>query len=254
MTRAARDLAPALKDAYLRKAASSRGYETVELTFHVLRRALGRQERDADRILGFRFRGVRSVATEALRWDRDAAKWGPAKVDWLGALARDPGGPGGSAGATGAGAGPIERPIVNTATLESEDLPREPDEGGGRADRILDRWRKAAESALWLRGQPANLDPNEGGLATTAPVIFELTAEVILANGWNANARLFIAADAVDIVGSKGPTTAEDLVRNGEVWTAKWRDYWVRRRRRPELPEESQFEWMQPEDEMEGEG
>ncbi|HVY62930.1 MAG TPA: hypothetical protein VHF22_14830 [Planctomycetota bacterium] len=216
MDRTPVDLVPALKDAYLRKVAFTKGCETVELTFHVLRRALGSREREQDRVAGFRFRGVRGLATEALRWDRDAAKWVQAKVDWLGALARDQ----------------MERPIVNGASVG--------------LDVTLERWRKAAESALWLRGQPANLDPEVQGIVAVAPVIFELTAEVILPSGINANARLFLAADGLDVVGSKGPRDLGALLREGEDWTAKWRDYWRRRERRPELPEDPQFEWMQP--------
>ena len=214
--RVALDLAPSLKDAYLFKVAFSRGLDTVELSFHVVRRALGSREREQDRIAGFRFRGVRALATEALRWDRDAAKWVPAKADWLGALAHDQ----------------MERPIVGTALAGS--------------DETLERWRRSAQSALWLRGQPANLDAEVPGIAATAPALFELTAEVILPNGWNANARLFIAADALDVFGSKGPTELATMIRNGEDWTAKWRDYWKRKERRPELPEDPQFEWIQP--------
>jgi hypothetical protein len=210
------DLVPALKDAYLRKVAFSKGCETVELTFHVLRRALGSREREQDRIAGFRFRGVRGLATEALRWDRDAARWVQAKVDWLGALARDQ----------------MERPIVGSASVN--------------LDATLERWRKAAETTLWLRGQPANLDAEVQGIIAIAPVVFELTAEVILPSGMNANARVFLASDALDAIGSKGPTDLAALVRNGEDWAAKWREYWQRRERRPELPEDPQFEWMQP--------
>ncbi len=211
------DLAPALKDAYLRKAAFTRGCETVELTFHVLRRALGSREREADRTLGFRFGGVRALAVEAVRWDRDAAKWLAAKVDWLGAL----------------GQGQLdERPIVSGAFLDG--------------DAVLERWRKAAETALWLRGQPANLDAAEDGLAAQAPVLFEMTAEVVLPNGSNANGRVFAAADAFDAIGSKGPVGVEDLIRLGEDWAAKWREHWARRARRPELPEDPQFEWLPP--------
>jgi hypothetical protein len=215
------DLGPALKDAWLRKAAFARGCETVELTIHVLRRALGSREREQDRVVGLRFRGVRGLATEAVRWDRDAAKWVSAKADWLGALARDA----------------IDRPIVGIALVNQ--------------DATLERWRKGAEGALWLRGQPANLDAAEPGIVATAPLLFELTAEVILPSGVNANARLFVAADALDAIGSKGPTDLAALVRAGEDWAAKWRDYWRRRERRPELGEDPQFEWMQPtEDEL----
>jgi hypothetical protein len=213
---AAVDLAPALKDAYLRKAAFGRSCETVELTFHVLRRALGSREREPDRVAGFRFRDVHGVATEAVRWDRDAAKWVAAKVDWLGAVARDQ----------------MERPIIGTAVI------------GGSA--TLERWRAAAENLLWLRGKPEDLEP--GAAVATAPVLFEISTEVILPNGWNANARVFIAAGALDIYGSKGPVAVHDLLRLGEEWERRWREYWDRRKRRPELPEEPQYEWIQPGD------
>lgn len=214
--RESHDLGAALKDAYLRKAAFGRGCETLELTFHVQRRALGPREREADRICGFRFRDVRALATEAMRWERDAAKWVAAKVDWLGALARDA----------------LERPIVGTVLLGDPST--------------LERWRKAQEDALWLRGQPANLDAEVQGGATTAPALFELTTEVILPNGRNANARIFCAADALEIAGAKGPVAIHDLLRLGEEWAAKWRDYWLRKERRPETPEDPQFEWIRP--------
>lgn len=217
MERVPLDLSPALKDGYLRKVAFTKGCETAELTFHVVRRALGSRESEAERTAGFRFRGVRGLATEALRWDRDAAKWVPAKVDWLGALARDA----------------MERPIVGGASVDQ--------------DATLERWRKAAEQTLWLRGQPANLDADVGGVIATAPVLFEATAEVILPSGMNANARLFIAADALDTLGSRGSIDLPNLVRLGVEWEAKWKAYWQRRERRPEMPEEAQFEWMQPE-------
>lgn len=208
------DLAPALKDSYLRKAAFGEGCETVELTFQVLRRALGSRERDQDRIVGFRFRGVSGLATEAVRWDRDAAKWVEAKVDWLGAIAHEQ----------------MERPIVGVALL-----------GGAET---LERWRKAADGALWLRGRPDDLVT--GAAAAAAPVLFELAAEVILPNGWNANARLFVAAQTLDVAGSRGPVEIDALLRAGEDWTLKWRDYWARKERRPDTPEDPQFEWIEP--------
>jgi hypothetical protein len=212
--RQAIDLAPALKDAYLRKAAFGKDCETVELTFHVLRRALGSRERDQDRVAGFRFRAVRGLATEAVRWDREKAKWAAVKADWLGALA----------------GGHMERPIVGTALASTE--------------QTLERWKKAAENALWLRGRPGLLEAK--GEIVEAPVLFELGAEVILPNGWNANARIFLAADTLDIFGSKGPVGAADLIRLGEDWAAKWRDYWQRKERRPETPEDPQYEWIEP--------
>src|SRR4051794_17675472 len=101
--REATDLAPTLKDAYLRKVAFGPACETVELSFHVLRRALGSRETDRDRLLGLRFKGVRALATEAVRWDRDAAKWVAAKLDWLGALGRSQ----------------LEHPIIGTIQLDS---------------------------------------------------------------------------------------------------------------------------------------
>lgn len=219
--RRAFDLDTALKDAWLRKAAFGRGFETVELTFHLLRRALGARESERDRMVGFRFREVRSLATEAVRWDRDAAKWVHAWADWLQELGRER----------------MERPIVGTALL------------GGEV--TLERWRRAAEKALWLRGQPANLDVEEEGIATTAPVLFELGTEVILPSGVNANARLFVAAGELDVVGSRGPISVEDLVQAGEEWQQRWLQYWASKKVRPDRPEDPQFEWIQPPEEVE---
>ena len=212
------DLAPALKDAYLRKTAFGKACETVELTFHVMRRHLAPREKEADRVYGFRFRGVRALATEAVRWDRDAGKWVQAKIDWLGALARDQ----------------MERPIIGVSLLNSP--------------ATLERWTKAAEAALWLRGQPANLDAEVGGIAATAPVLFEIACEVILPNGMNANARVFIASDELEVVGSRGPIPVAALMQYGDEWVNQWRQYWARKERRPELPDDPQFAWLVPEE------
>jgi hypothetical protein len=211
------DLGPALKDAYLRKTAFGKNCETVELTFHVMRRHLAPREKDADRIYGFRFRGVRALAQEAVRWDRDAGKWVHAKLDWLGALARDQ----------------MERPIIGNAFLN--------------APATLERWTKAAENALWLRGQPANLDLASGGIAANAPAVFEISCEVILPNGMNANARVFIAADELEVVSSRGAIAPALLVQMGDEWVNHWRQYWARKERRPELPDDPQFAWLVPE-------
>lgn len=218
MSRQELDLAPALQDAYLRKAAFGKGCETVELTFHVMRRHLAPREKDADRVYGFRFRGVRALAQEAVRWDRDAAKWVHAKIDWLGALARDQ----------------MERPIIGTSLLDSP--------------ATLERWAKAAEGALWLRGQPANLDVASDGIVATAPVVFEIACEVILPNGMNANGRVFIAADEVEVVSSRGAIQPQSLVQSGDEWKNLWRQYWARKERRPELPDDPQFAWLPPSD------
>jgi len=211
------DLAPSLRDAYLTKVAFGKGCETLELTLHVLRRALGSRESERDRVVGLRLRGVRALASEAVRWDMDAAKWVAAKVDWLGALARDQ----------------MERPIVGTAQLDSP------------ASR--QRWEKSAPEMLWLKGSPEVLT---GGAVADAPALLEIAAEVVLPNGWNANARMFVAADALEIAGSKGALTVTDILRQGAEWTGKWLDYWSRKERGriPEGKEEPQYDWIAPEE------
>lgn len=205
------DLTPALRDAYLRKIAHGPGGEPFEVSFHVLRRVLSPREGERDRLYGLRFRGVRAIAGEAVRWDRDDARWVPAKFDWLGALAR----------------GDLEPPIVGIATL-----------GGGET---YERLLKGAAEAHWLCGSPGEL-PGMGG----AGALFELTGEAILPNGWNANVRLFVAAETLEVVGSRGPVKPEDLVKLGETWAGKWRDYWHRKQWKPAL-DDAQFEWCAPE-------
>ena len=206
------DLTPALRDAYLRKIALGPGGEPLEAAFHVLRRVLGPREREADRLYGLRFRGVRGAAVESVRWDRDAATFVEARVDWLSALSRRD----------------MEPPIMATATV------------GG--DETLERWAKAAEKALWVAGTPGAV---ASGAIGAAPVLFEATGEAILPNGWNANVRLFVAADELEVAGSRGPIAPEALVRAGEDWTGKWRDYWRRKEYKPDL-DDPQFEWNVP--------
>jgi hypothetical protein len=209
------DLTPALKDAYLRKVAHGPGGEPFEASFHVLRIALGSRQREADRLYGLRFGGVRGVAGEATRWDRDAAKFVSARFDWLGALAR----------------GDLEPPIIGAATL-------------GGADTI-ERLGKAADEAVWLRGDPGAIAGGSAPIAA-APVLFEASGEAILPNGWNANIRLFVASDRLEVIGSRGPVAPEELIRQGELWSQKWRDYWHRKQWKPELSD-PQFEWCAPE-------
>ena len=72
------------------------------------------------------------------------------------------------------------------------------------------------------------------------------SGEAILPNGWNANVRLFVAADVLEVVGSRGPVKPEDFVKLGETWAGKWRDYWHRKQWKPEL-DDPQFEWCAPE-------
>lgn len=213
-SREATDLAPTLKDAYLRKAAFGRGCETVELTFHVLRRAIGPRESDRDRLLGFRFKEVRGIGTEAVRWDRDAARWVAAKMDWLGALGRDQ----------------LEHPIVGTILLDSP--------------ASFERWTKSAPDMLWLRGKPEDL---AGGAYLDAPAVFEMTCEVVLPNGWNANGRIFVAAGSLEIAGSKGPLDVGQVLRLGAEWQGKWMDYWSKKARGRITVEDPQYEWSEPE-------
>src|SRR5262249_29760853 len=118
------DLTPALRDAYLRKVAHGPTGDPFEASFHVMRRVLSPREGERDRLYGLRFRGVRAALGEAVRWDRDAAKWVSAKADWLAALARRD----------------MEPPIVGIATL-----------GGGET---IERLAKGAAEAVWMRGSP----------------------------------------------------------------------------------------------------
>lgn len=209
------DLGVAFKDATLRKAAFGRACETVELTLRLLRRAIGARETERDRVAGLRFKGVRGLATEAVRWDRDAARWAPAKVDWLGALGRDA----------------IEPPIVGGAHLDSP--------------ATLERWAKAAPDLLYLRGRPEDVVL---GAYADAPALFEASAEVVLPNGWSANARLFVAADALEVAGARGPLAVPDVLRAAAEWTGRWQDYWARRERNPDLPPDPQYDWCEPGD------
>jgi hypothetical protein len=208
------DLTPVLRDAYLRKVAVGAEGERVELAFHVLRRALAPKDREAERLFGVRFRGVRAAAAEAVRWDRDDAKWVAVPSDWPNAVRR----------------GDMEPPIVGTAIVGGPDT--------------LERLLEAAEKCFWLSGSPATLAAAPAAVAG-APVLFELTGEAILGNGWNANVRLFVAAETLEVIGPRGAMSIDDFVRIGEDWTAKWRDYWRRKEQHPEL-DEAQFEWTVP--------
>ncbi len=208
------DLTPALRDAYLRQVVAAPEGDPIELGFHVLRLALGPRGREADRLYGLRFRRVRGALAEAVRWDRERARWVEVPSDWPHALRRRD----------------MEPPIVGTATV-------------GAAE-TLERLDRAADKALWLAGSPAVLAGGPQPIAR-APVLFELTGEAILPNGWNANVRFFVAADEWEAVGPRGPISPEDLVRAGEDWLEKWRAYWRRKERHPEA-EDPQFEWTVP--------
>lgn len=210
------DLTPVLRDAYLRKVGTGPRGEPVELGFHVLRRVLGPRHREADRLFGLRFSGVRGAAVESVRWERDAGKWVDARADWTQALARRE----------------MEPPIIATATI-----------GGAET---LERLGKAADQALWLSGSPALLGDGGARAIDAAPVLFEATGEAILPSGLNANIRIFVASDAVEAVGPRGVLPLEEFVHLGEEWLAKWREYWTRKLRRPELPDDPQFDWHVP--------
>jgi hypothetical protein len=208
------DLSPALRDAYLRKVSAGPGGEPVEVAFHVLRRVLAPGEREADRLYGLRFRNVRGAAAEAVRWDREQARWVSVPSDWPNALRRRQ----------------MEPPIVGTAAAG--------------APETFERLARAAEKAIWIAGSPSALAGGPVPIGR-AEILFELTGEAILENGWNANVRLFVAADTFEVIGPRGPIAPEELVRLGEEWAARWLDYWRKKESRPEL-EDPQFEWTVP--------
>jgi hypothetical protein len=209
------DLTSVAKDATLRRVTLGPGGEPLEVSLLVMRRHLGPRESEKDRLYGLRFRGLRGVAAEALRWDRDDGRWVSARADWVGALEKRE----------------MEPPIIGAAAFG--------------APEALERLDKAAETLVWRAGTPDAIAAGERPMRA-APFFFEATGEAILPSGENANVRLIVAADELEVIGSRGKLGLDDLLRFAETWAQKWRDYWHRKGWKPEL-DDPQFEWCAPE-------
>ncbi len=208
------DLSPFLRDGYLRKAIHGPEKDPLELLFHVLRVVVtGRRTGPRDRLYGLRFEGVAGVGIEAVRWHRDAATFVPVRSDWLSALTREE----------------MEPVIVGTAALGDPEA--------------IGRLAQAGDRALWLTGGP---DEAAAALALGAQS-FEATAEGILPDGTNVNARVLVVANRVRANNPQGvEVPIESLPALGEQWTQNWRDYW-RRKDGPRAPApDAQYEWSVP--------
>ncbi|MHC4393026.1 MAG: hypothetical protein ACYS22_17170 [Planctomycetota bacterium] len=222
------DLRLSLRDGYLRRIAIGHGGQTLEVGVHRMRYLapapqaseegaahLGAGERE--RVVGLRFRNVVAAASEAFAQEAgDDAAWERAPEDWVMALCVGDGMP----------------PIVRTASL-----------GAASTWKHL---RELGDDLLWHAGSPESLEA-----ASSAPWLFEVTAEGLLPSGTFGKLRLFVAAHHLDVRDASGLTSLESIANDGEAFQSAWEAYWERRAQDPSLLDDLRFEWLQPDEDGE---